>query len=331
MGEGEKARGRVAYLFGSDLQTGVVAAGTGSVASPGSTDVWNLREGDRGDFARIHIPGNFRRIKTRPSLAGIRIILNLITDPDLNPDVLHYADQFLKPFRGKILNRPQAVLKSGRDHVARLLDGIDGLIVPRVVRFRGHPNLAAGAVDKAGIRFPAILRETGKHDGDVIGVITDRDELLARVDPAKHYFLTEFVELRSDSGLYHKIRVYFFGQRSLVRHRLVSDHWNVHAPDRPRVLVHHPGAIAREQELIERGIDALPPVARAAILAIRARMPLDYFGIDFAVMPDDRVLLFEANATMKFFPIAFDPPFPYFATTLAQATRAFNAMLADED
>jgi len=326
-------RDRVSYLFGSDQQAGVVMAGGGSVDSPGSTDIHNLRyAADRDDFTRLHIPGNFRRIKARPSLARVRIILNLITDPDINPEVLGYADQFLKGFPGRILNRPQAVIRSGRDHVAALLQGIDGLIVPKVARFRGHPNLANQAVEKVGLGFPAILRETGKHDGQVIGVVASGEELLSRIDRGRSYFLTEFVELRTGgTDLYHKIRVYFFGSRSVVRHRLVSVHWNVHAPDRQRVLVHRPDEIAAERVLAEQGIDALPAPVKAAILEIRARMPLDYFGIDFAVLPDGRALLFEANATMKFFPISADPPFDYFAGTLARAQAAFNAMLADED
>lgn len=326
-------RNRISYLFGSDKQSGVVMDAETTVESPGSTDIHNLRyAADRDDFTRIHIPGNFKRIKGRPSLEKVRIILNLVTDPDINPDVLGYADQLLKGFPGKVLNRPQAVIKSGRDHVAALLQGIDGLLVPRVARFRGHPNLAGQAIDKIGLTFPAILRETGKHDGQVIGVVGSREEVLSRIERGRSYFLTEFVELRAGADqLYHKIRLYFFGRRSVIRHRLVSDHWNVHAPDRQRLLIHRPEAIAAERELAEGGIDALPAGVKEAILGIRDRMPLDYFGIDFAVLPDGRTLLFEANATMKFFPISADPPFDYFAGTLEKAQAAFNAMLADED
>ncbi len=40
-------------------------------------------------------------------------------------------------------------------------------------------------------------------------------------------------------------------------------------------------------------------------------MPLDFFGVDFAPLPDDRVLLFEANAAMSFFPLTTDPQFAW--------------------
>lgn len=320
----------IACVFGADEQKGLVFKGGQNLTNRGSTDVWKLREASEHDnFTRVHIPGNFHRIAARPSLDQVRLVVNLVTEPDMNPKVLQYADQFLKPFPGIILNAPRQVMKTGRDHIASLLAGIDGLIVPKVVRFRGHPNLANAAIDKGDMRFPAILREIGKHNGDVIGLVADREALLAHLDRRLHYFLTEFVETRAENGLYHKIRVYFFGQRPVIRHRLVSDEWSVHGPDRTRVLVDHPDQIAEERRLIEGGLAALPPIAAAALLAIRARMPLDFFGVDFSLLPDGRVLLFEANATMNFFSLSDDPPFEYMADVLVQAQNAFNAMLAD--
>ena len=58
-------------------------------------------------------------------------------------------------------------------------------------------------------------------------------------------------------------------------------------------------------EILERAI-RLPEDARAAlgaqamtaIAAIGRRLDLDYGGIDFALLPDGRVFVFEANATM---------------------------------
>ncbi|WP_235399019.1 hypothetical protein [Sphingomonas sp. SRS2] len=152
--------------------------------------------------------------------------------------------------------------------------------------------------------------------------------MLAKIDPQKTYFLTEFVETHSADGLYHKIRLYFFGSHPLVRHRIVSEHWNVHGPDRERVLQHYPAAIALEKAVIEQGLAAFPAAVQSVLLAIRARMPLDYFGIDFALMPDGRVLLFEANATMNFFSFTAEPPFEYFAPLLLEAQGKFGAMLA---
>jgi hypothetical protein len=56
---------------------------------------------------------------------------------------------------------------------------------------------------------------------------------------------------------------------------------------------------------------------------------LDYAGVDFALAPDGRVLLFEANATMVVFPPPPDPIWDYrrgaVDAVLAAATRMLLA------
>lgn len=316
---------RLAYLFGSDHQRGIVRPADGDVRNVGSTDLWRLHTDD--SFLRVHIPGNFPRLKVRPALDRVGTVLNLITDPDQNPKVLRYAAELLEGHGGRVINRPGDVLRSSRDRMATLLDGIDGLIVPRVARFRGHPNLARRAIESTGLRFPAILRAIGTHNGEISGIVASPDALADMIDPKAEYFLTEFVESRDTDRLYHKIRFFFFGPDAVFRHRIISDQWNVHGPDRERFMVHHPVSIALEREMVEQGMAAFPAEAQSVLQAVRARVPLDYFGIDFALMPDGRVLLFEANATMNFFSMSREPPFDYFEPLLAQAQAKFIAMI----
>lgn len=84
--------------------------------------------------------------------------------------------------------------------------------------------------------------------------------------------------------------------------------------DRP--LLNRPSAVARTQRHLMMALlgdldDLLlapccsfesPPASRAALrdalAAIGRRLDLDYGGIDFTLLPDGRVLVFEANATM---------------------------------
>ncbi len=63
------------------------------------------------------------------------------------------------------------------------------------------------------------------------------------------------------------------------------------------------------------------------LAAVRDRMPLDYFGMDFGILPDGHVVLFEANATMNFYPFLPDPRFAYVRSCLKAATQAFHEML----
>ncbi|KQX20930.1 MULTISPECIES: hypothetical protein [unclassified Sphingomonas] len=327
----QNGRTRIAHLFGSDSQSGVVQAGGGTVANEGGTDLWRLRSDPR-DFVRLHIPRNFERIRARPNLDTVATVLNLVTDPELNPRVLAAASRFLRGFPGRVVNSPDAVLATGRDRVSRLLAGIEGLVVPAVARFKGRPHLAKVAIERAGVTFPAILRRPGTHNGEIVALVPGPEELEARLDPAKTYLLTSFVDTRDADALYHKIRLYWFGAASLVRHMLVSDRWNVHGPDRERFMGGHPHWIGVERTLLDRGLDGLPAPARQAMLGVRARMPLDYFGIDFALLPDGRALLFEANATMNFYPLSTDPRFDYTGAPIEAAARTlFDRMLETAD
>ena len=61
--------------------------------------------------------------------------------------------------------------------------------------------------------------------------------------------------------------------------------------------------------------------------AVRERMPLDFFGMDFGIAPDGRVVLFEANATMNFFPLSLDSRFAYLARCVEPARSAFYELL----
>jgi glutathione synthase/RimK-type ligase-like ATP-grasp enzyme len=57
-------------------------------------------------------------------------------------------------------------------------------------------------------------------------------------------------------------------------------------------------------------------------------MGLDYAGVDFSLLPDGRVLLFEANATMLVHPEAADGPLAHKNPAIEQILSAFREMLA---
>jgi glutathione synthase/RimK-type ligase-like ATP-grasp enzyme len=84
---------------------------------------------------------------------------------------------------------------------------------------------------------------------------------------------------------------------------------------------------AEEHRFIDDPRAVLGAAAMTAIGDIGRRLDLDYAGIDFGVLPDGRVLLFEANATMLVHPEAHDGVFAYKNRAVAAITEAFEAML----
>jgi hypothetical protein len=275
---------------------------------------------------RLHVSRNYIRQSRQADLTGYKVLLNLITEPEGNAKVLETLRKLLRGVRGRVINRPEAVLRSTRDEVARLLKGIRGLIVPQTVRLNGaKPALAAAAIARAGLATPFILRQVGTHSGKIVGLFNDVDEGVAALTPGDHV-ATQFVDFASADGLYRKYRAFFIGERILLRHMLVSDDWNVHAKDRSRFMAERPETVAEEQELIESD-DPFTRGVREVIEQVRDRMPLDFFGMDYGVTQSGEVVLFEANATMSFFPFSPDPQFAYLKRCFRPAQAALRELL----
>ncbi|MGQ0560085.1 MAG: hypothetical protein ACT4OE_10990, partial [Sphingosinicella sp.] len=70
--------------------------------------------------------------------------------------------------------------------------------------------------------------------------------------------------------------------------------------------------------------------ARRALAGIGERIDLDFFGLDCSILADGRMLLFECNATMNFFPLVDDPRLEHVRACLAPAQRAFHRLLFGE-
>jgi hypothetical protein len=97
--------------------------------------------------------------------------------------------------------------------------------------------------------------------------------------------------------------------------------------DRQRVMAERPELVAAEERMFATPEGAFPDEVQDVLSAVRERMPLDFFGMDFGIAPDGRVVLFEANATMNFFPLSPDPRFAYLSRCVEPARSAFAELL----
>ena len=252
-------------------------------------------------------------------LSRLRCVVNLITEPEVNRQVLGILADLLDSWAGKVVNHPNAVLGCTRDEVARSLDGTAGLHVPKVARFQPDAEIDHLLT---GMRFPLLLRAAGTHTGKFVGRFDSAEELRGALPATGDHLLTEFVDFRSADGLYRKYRVFWIGERMVLRHMLVAEEWNVHARTRVEFMADRPDLIAEEGALFAQPSGTFPPAVRETLAAVRGRMPLDFFGMDFAILDDGRMLLFEANATMNFFPFVRDQRFAYLLRAIDPAQQA---------
>jgi glutathione synthase/RimK-type ligase-like ATP-grasp enzyme len=315
------------FLVGSDRDARLIF-GPEPIPVTGSSDL-NLLIDRRTPFHLMHVTKNFfKQAPSRPNLFPFRVALNLVTDPDQSPKVLANIAKLLRGFGGRVLNRPEAVLRSTRDQVARLLAGIPGLIAPKTLRLGSpKPEIANRFLARAQLRYPVLLRRAGTHTGEFIGVFDRPEDVSRSLSATGEHIITEFMNFAGADGLYRKYRVFFIGARPVFRHMLVSDHWNVHARDRTRFMASRPELLNEEESVLASPSAGLSDEAMETLRRVRERMPLDFFGMDFAVAPSGELLLFEANATMNFLPFAEDPRFAYAKKILEPAHQAMHQLI----
>jgi hypothetical protein len=319
----------VAALVGSDAHRGVVWDVSTSVDIIGNNDSWRLIDLETFRFTRCHIAPNYFRAASRWKFAQVDVVLNMITDPDQNPKTIEVAERITSSFN-HIVNPPRLMPATTRSEIAKRLQGIARLVVPKVVLLRNAtPARARARLDELGFRFPAILRKTGTHSGKTVGLVNRLEELETVFgDRRGEYFLTEFVDFASPDGLYRKTRLLFIGDQVLFRNTLISDHWSIHARDRFGIMAEREDLRREEQDLLEGGFNGRRrPALDDCLREIKRRIKLDYFGLDCAFTGDGGLLLFELNATMNFFPLSNDPRYAYLKACVAPAMAAMTRLL----
>ena len=227
-------------------------------------------------------------------------VFNAVGDMDFAGPTQAPMAAFLELCPKTVINHPAQVAKTGRDNLQALLAGIDHLVTPATVRLPADLIAEQGlarAAAAAGLSVPMLVRPIGSHGGRGL-VLADTAEALDAV-PVKagaEVYVTAYHDFQSPDGWWRKYRMIFVDRQPYPYHLAISRDWLVHyeSADMPG----DPERLAEERRFLDDPEAVLGPQAMAAIRAIGARMDLDYCGIDFTLLPDGRVLVFEANATM---------------------------------
>jgi hypothetical protein len=132
------------------------------------------------------------------------------------------------------------------------------------------------------------------------------------------------VDFRSADGWYRKYRAIFVGGEPYPYHLAIAPRWLVHYWTSGM----ESDAVRRQEEarFLGDAASTIGPVAMAALRVIGRLLALDYGGIDFSVLPDGRLLVFEANATMLVHPEQ-DPIFGYREPAIEAIRSAFDRMV----
>lgn len=237
-----------------------------------------------------------------------------LDDPAVFQCVSSCADHWTSP----CLNHPSAARRTARDMMAANLQGIEGLVVPRIKFLRYEPEIDLGVIIsqvESEFDYPVIIRSPGFQEGINAFLCQNAHELMeAIVQTQRTFFCIQFVLNQAKSGYYRKMRAAFVGSNLHLLWVDYSSHWNARGrrsePERSKFYSDNPEFIEEEKAAIADPTGYLGDEAITALKSIRERVELDYFGIDFDLMVDGKVLFFEANANMNFLNVV-GAPFPH--------------------
>ncbi|MFC4274808.1 tetratricopeptide repeat protein [Achromobacter aloeverae] len=256
------------------------------------------------------------------------VIFNVISDADRGAPCRAEQARFMATDPGPILNPPDRIEHTRRENTATLLDGVGDVVVPSTLRWDRQSNPAAAihaAIKVAGMDYPVIVRPAGEHGGE--GVVLLSSPADVNDPPAQgEMYLTRYHEYRSPDGYHRKYRVIFIDRVPYAYHLAIGEPWLLHYFSAD--MLSAPWKLEEERRFLDDPEQALGAKAWAALHVVGRRMDLDYCGIDFSLLPDGRILVFETNATMLVHPEDEQDGLRFKNVYIDRIYDAFEALLA---
>ena len=328
LAEAQRHRERLPHPQALIMEPGPATARTVLVLAhscSGNIPVDTLIPLDRNNRVRWWV--EFATDAQEAALPHYDVIFNAVGNPDL---MAPSADRITRLHqRQPVLNSPASVAATRRDLMPWLLGDIAQVVVPPTIRLPREALLTsdlAATLAAEGLACPLLIRPAVTHGGDGVVLARAPDDLQnLTLDASDAFYITAYHDYRSDDGFYRKYRMIFVDRAIYAYHLAISPSWLVHYYSAD--MLHAPWKREEEERFLNDPIAVLGAKSMDALRAIAVRLDLDYAGIDFSVLPDGRLLVFEANATMLVH--LHDPieDFPYKHIHVPTIFQAFDAML----
>jgi glutathione synthase/RimK-type ligase-like ATP-grasp enzyme len=265
---------------------------------------------------------------------GINLIINTIACADRMAIDLAVLEQFQQLIPEiPVINPPDKVLLTTREKNYQRLNAIANVVFPKTVKVLLEQQAAAKVVatmKAAVIEFPIIMRPCITHTGAGVELIHNRTDLQWYLDKHKQsvsaFYIIQYYQLANITGVFNKIRTFCIDGKYYPVACIFDRQWNIHSGDRYNYMANSAESQQREQSYFADMNTFLGDKAIEALDRIREIVELDFFGVDFTLLPDGKILIFECNAAMRH---NFDHAqnFPYTYEPLRNVSLAFEQML----
>ena len=225
------------------------------------------------------------------------LVFNAMGDPDTTGDTAVPVSRFLQICTKPLLNQPDKVARTARNKLPALLDGIDNLLIPPVWRF-ADSNDWDELIEE---QLPLLVRPVHTQGGIGLVLVTTINELVqCKANQSGPVYVSRFIDFRSADSWFRKYRMIYIDRKPYPYHLAISQNWMVHYYTAE--MESYSWKLEEEKKFLEHPEKVLGADGTQAIHAIGNRMDLDYAGIDFSIMPNGQILVFEANPTMLVHP-----------------------------
>jgi len=228
------------------------------------------------------------------------VIINVIGDADngkeILPHALHVADSLNRP----IINHPRKVLQSDRESIALRLKDLPLCKIPKTIRLEGEVLKSSEGIDQLlhNFEMPILVRLAGTHGGDAVEKCEDLSAVHSFMEkrPGSTYYISEYVDYQSQDGYFRKYRWICIDGEIFPYHLAIHNDWLVHYFRTD--MANHAWMQTEEEQFLKGEEPLFTPAHRDTLKAIAAATQLDYCGIDCGIDSQNRIVVFEANATM---------------------------------
>lgn len=256
-------------------------------------------------------------------LEGFDLLINAVSDPDAFGVALRLIAHM---DAARVLNPAQKCLRNTREFLSEALSGREDFVVPRTIRVPAGLDLA-GEAERSALRYPLLARPTGSQTGAGLTLAGSADDLHETANAASDWYLTEFFDFASEDGFYRKYRCWQLGDHVHPSHLFIHDHWNVHGHCRWETMLPNAWMQEEEQAFLKGNWGERGTQIRSAMAVLRETLQLDFFGVDFGFLPDGRLIVFEANATMRSKYPEYGSDFEYIEETTRRHVEAFQSLI----
>lgn len=232
-------------------------------------------------------------------LAGLPpfdIVFNAVGDADQGAPFLDQVELICGHLGCPVLNPPRLIAPTRRDRSDALFRDMPGLVAPSTGRRTSADLRALAAAGR--LAHPLLVRPPGSHGGTNLQRIDDAAALASYLDatPVPEHYVSDFWDYRNADGHYRKYRLIFVDRQVYAYHLAIADDWLVHYWRAD--MGQSAWKLQEEETFLSDYRNVFAGAAGDTVRAVARRLDLDYGGIDCSLLPDGRVLLFEANASM---------------------------------